>query len=274
MTSAAAHGQVELVRPSALAGQIWRALTRIRDNPGSRHGHQRMPAAADTPASQLPGKEVRRQPITQKAPEVDHASNSEAERMCRIYCHPIRTGFGEVAVRPIGPADASLAQAFITGLSGTARHFRFFQPIRSLSPAMLERFTRTDHVTHVALAGMVNVNGLPTMVAEARYVAGADGTSAEIAVTVADEWQRRGLATELMATLEQIAVASGITRLTGECLAVNGGFAGLARSLGFRVYADASDCSLLQIEKNIGEDSGMWPLGAGADAVRLPSNNW
>ncbi len=156
-------------------------------------------------------------------------------------------------MRPISPADAGLAQAFVTGLSGTSRYFRFFQALRCLSPAMLDRFTRVDHVTHVALAGVVNVDGQPTMVAEARYAVSADGTSAEIALAVADLWQRRGLATELMATLERIAVAAGITRLTGECLAVNEGFVGLARSLGFRVYADASDRSLLQIEKNIGE---------------------
>jgi hypothetical protein len=56
-----------------------------------------------------------------------------------------------------------------------------------------------------------------------------------------------------MARLERIAVAADITRLTGECFAVNDGFAGLARSLGFRVRSDPHDRTLLQIEKFIGE---------------------
>ena len=47
-----------------------------------------------------------------------------------------------------------------------------------------------------------------------------NGTSAEIALATADLWQRRGIATELMTTLERIAVATGIARLTGECLTV------------------------------------------------------
>ena len=43
------------------------------------------------------------------------------------------------------------------------------------------------------------------MIAEARYAVNADGASADIALAVADQWQRRGIATELMATLERIA---------------------------------------------------------------------
>ena len=257
MTTATAHGLNELVQPPALAAHIWEFLRRAWGVlEGQRH-REGTPVIAGNLSAQQPKIELESLPIAQWSPQTEWTSDVDAERHCRIFCRPIRTGFGEVAVRPISPADAGLAQSFVTSLSGTARYFRFFQALRCLSPAMLDRFTRVDHVTHVALAGMVNVDGQPTMVAEARYAVSADGTSAEIALAVADLWQRRGLATELMATLERIAVAAGITRLTGECLAVNEGFAGLARSLGFRVYADASDRSLLQIEKHIGEDSEM-----------------
>jgi GNAT superfamily N-acetyltransferase len=243
-TAAATHRPIELLQPSAVAAHIRGFLAKtwgvvIASNPGPRQ----------------PSIELESQPIAQWSPKTEPVADLEAERQCRIFCRPIHTGFGEVAVRPMSPADAEMAQVFVTTLSGTSRYFRFFQALRCLSPAMLDRFIRVDHVTHVALAGVVNVDGRPTIVAEARYAVSTDGTSAEIALTVADQWQRRGLASELMATLERVAVAAGITRLTGECLAVNEGFAGLARSLGFRVYADASDRSLLQVEKAIGERS-------------------
>jgi acetyltransferase len=65
---------------------------------------------------------------------------------------------------------------------------------------MLDRFNRVDHVTQVALAAMADLDGTPSMVAEARYAVAADGRSAEFALAVADQWQRRGLATQLMAT--------------------------------------------------------------------------
>jgi len=176
-----------------------------------------------------------------------HTTHLDTERQCLMFCRPIRTGFGELAVRPVGPADARIAQAFVTSLSGTSRYFRFFQALKCLSPAMLDRFTRVDHVTQVALAAVADLDGRPSMVAEARYAVAADGRSAEFALAVADQWQRRGLATQLMA-LERIAAAAGITRLTGECLAINEGFVSLARSLGYRVNADGGDRSLLRIE--------------------------
>ena len=177
----------------------------------------------------------------------------KARQDCRMFCRPILTGYGEVAVRPISPADAELVQAFVTGLSGTSSYFRFFQPLKSLSPGLLDRLTRVDQVNHVALAGVARLDGRASMVAEARYAVGSDGTTAEIALAVADQWQHRGVATELLATLERIAAAAGITRFTGECLAVNDPFVGLVRTLDYHVYPDASDSRLLQIEKYVGE---------------------
>ncbi len=182
-----------------------------------------------------------------------HTPHLDSERQCRMFCRRIRTDFGDLAVRPLGPADAVMAQAFITGLSGTSRYFRFFQALKCLPPAMLDRCTCIDHVTQVALAALHDRDGRPSMVAEARYVVAADSRSAEFALAVADHWQRRGVATQLMATLERIAAAAGITRLTADCLAVNAGFVSLARSLGYRVHADGSDRSLLRIEKDIRE---------------------
>ena len=184
---------------------------------------------------------------------VTHTSCLDAEQDCRMFCRPIHTGDGEVAVRPIGPADAQLMQAFVTGLSGTSRYFRFFQALKSLSPGMLDRLTRVDQVNHVALAGVARLGDSPSVVAEARYAVGPDGTTAEIALAVADQWQRRGIATELLTMLERIAVTAGITRLTGECMVVNEPFVSLVRALGYHVYPDAGDGRLLQIEKHIGE---------------------
>jgi len=182
-----------------------------------------------------------------------HTSRSSAERECRMFCRPIHTGDGEVAVRPISPADAELVEMFVASLSGSSRYFRFFQALKSLSPGMLDRLTRVDQVNHVALAGIAMFDGRPSMVAEARFAVNPDGASAEVALAVADEWQRRGIATELLTTLERIAAAAGITQLTGECLTINEPFLSLVRSLDYRVYPDASDGRLLQIEKYIGE---------------------
>jgi len=59
---------------------------------------------------------------------VTKTSHLDAQQDCRMFCRPVLTGYGEVAVRPMSPADAELVQAFVTGLSGTSRYFRFFHP--------------------------------------------------------------------------------------------------------------------------------------------------
>jgi acetyltransferase len=195
-----------------------------------------------------------------------YSSHLEDEQVCRMFCRSIHTGKGEVTVRPISPADAELMQAFVTGLSGTSRYLRFFQALKSLSPGMLDHLTRVDQVKHVALAGVANLDGRPSIFAEARYAVNSGEGSAEIALAVADQWQRCGIATELLTTLERIAAVAGITRLTGECLAFNEPFVCLVRTLGYRVIPDASDCRLLQIEKYI--DGGKQSRGTNFANIR------
>jgi len=170
-----------------------------------------------------------------------------------MFCRPIHTGIGEVMVRPIGPGDADMAQAFVDGLSGTSRYFRFFAALKGLSPGMLDRFIRTDPPNHMALVGIAHVQGRQSIVGEARYALNGDGATADIAVAVADAWQRRGVATGLLDMLERIAAATGVTRLTGESFAVNETFLSFARAFGFKVRPDATDRSFLRIEKQIGE---------------------
>jgi len=69
------------------------------------------------------------------------------------------------------------------------------------------------------------------IVGEARFhlAGGTDG--AEVAVVVADDWQGRGLGTELASRLAGLARARGLTAFTGSMQANNRAAAGLLASL-------------------------------------------
>lgn len=209
-------------------------------------------------------------------------TRSEAQRHCRIFCRPIRTRFGDVAVRPISPTDDGLVQAFVAGLSGTSRYYRFFQPLKSLPQSMLDRLVRVDFASHVAVVALADVDGAQSIVAEARYVRHADGDTAEIALAVADDWRRRGIAAELLDMLQLIAGAAGVTRLIGECLAINTAFLRFASSAGFRITADGDDCGLRRVEKNLDEDAAFsdsthmsaWTGGVDAMCAFAPESRW
>jgi acetyltransferase len=62
----------------------------------------------------------------------------------------------------------------------------------------------------------------------------ADGTTAEFALAVTDDWQRQGLGAALLARLCAGAKAAGYRALEGHILGENADMLGLAARLGFR----------------------------------------
>ncbi len=113
-----------------------------------------------------------------------------------------------VVVRAVGPADLDALRGFFAGLSTQSRYLRFFGPIVTPSPAMLDLLAgRPGHVDAlVAMAGGVIVGH--AMAAD-RTESGTRRT--DIGVVVADAWQGRGVGAVLVRTLIGRAGARGVT---------------------------------------------------------------
>jgi len=134
-----------------------------------------------------------------------------------------------VRVRPIRPEDAGREKRFFDGLSDKSRYQRFMQYVRELSPRMLARFTQLDYDRELALVALWEGE----FVAVGRYAPNADGTTAEFALTVADDWQGKGLGRNLLERLSEAARAAGYRALYGHILDANREMLELARHLGF-----------------------------------------
>ncbi|HEX6786836.1 MAG TPA: GNAT family N-acetyltransferase [Acidimicrobiales bacterium] len=124
---------------------------------------------------------------------------------------------GTVHVRPIRPSDAEAFRRFHGGLSAQSLYFRFFSPKPRLTEAEVERFTTVDMVDRVALVAVLG----DQLIADARYHRWPCKDQAEVAFTVADEHQGRGLSTILLEHLAAIARTHGIARFTAEVLGEN-----------------------------------------------------
>lgn len=160
-------------------------------------------------------------------------------------CAPLRVADGRtVRVLPLGPDDAVPEQAFIEGLSHDSRYRRFHAGLPALPPSVLRRLVDVDQQTHVALAARVGTRG--PIVADARYVRDADGLQAEFALTVADEWQGRGLGRQLLVRLARHAHAQGISLLKGGVLWDNRPMIGLVERLGGHLHQPRDDPGVLQ----------------------------
>jgi len=151
-----------------------------------------------------------------------------------------------VTVRPIRPQDAAPLRAGFERLSEESRYRRFLSPMQQLSGPMLRYLTEVDHHDHEALVAL-GAGG--TLLGVARSVRSrSDPRVAEAAVTVADDWQGRGLGTALLGLLADRARAEGIRRFTALMLATNREMIDLFEELGpIRILERASGTIELEI---------------------------
>jgi RimJ/RimL family protein N-acetyltransferase len=142
----------------------------------------------------------------------------------------LRSGH-RVLVRALRPDDGpGLVEAY-EQLSETSRYRRFFTVKPHLSERSLALLTSVDHRDHEALVAVEPGSG--QLVGVARFIRNPrEPDQAEVAVTVIDSWQRRGLSTTLLCTLAQRAAQEGIRHFTAEILAENRPMLTLAHQLG------------------------------------------
>ena len=118
-----------------------------------------------------------------------------------------------VLIRQVRGSDAPLLADGFARLSARSRRMRFLGTKTTLSAAELRYVTDVDHHDHEALGALSPADGWGVGIA--RYIRDPDDPhAAEIAVTVVDDWQGRGLGTELVARLSGRARSEGIRRFT------------------------------------------------------------
>lgn len=119
----------------------------------------------------------------------------------------------QVRISRITPRDAPLIAAGFERLSAESRRLRFLSSKPKLSRSELKYLTEVDGHRHEALGAIDPATGQG--IAIARFVRDEEDPSrAEVAVTVADDWQRRGLGTVLLDRLANRARQEGIKRFT------------------------------------------------------------
>jgi GNAT superfamily N-acetyltransferase len=154
-------------------------------------------------------------------------------------------------LRPIRPSDKDGLQRGFDRLSPTSRYRRFLAPMDRLPADMVVRFTEIDYVDHFAWVALDARRPADPGVAVARYVRLPDAPcSADVAVTVVDEYQRRGVGSLLLRMLCQTAYDNGIERFSSLVLWENLPMRRLLSGLGARFRPDGD--GVLSFELDLG----------------------
>jgi acetyltransferase len=156
-----------------------------------------------------------------------------------------------ITIRPIRPEDAETEREFVDGLSERSRYLRFMYALKNITLQMVSRFTQIDYDREMALIALVEVDGKDRQIAVARYVTNPDGRSCEFAIVVADDWHGKGIATELLRRLIDIARDRRLEEMVGIVLRQNKGMIALAKELGFDQQRSPDDPSVVIMTLNL-----------------------
>ena len=134
---------------------------------------------------------------------------------------PVQLSDGStILVRRIEPEDQHELELAFRRLGALSRYERFRGPTDELTPSQLAYFTEVDHDVHEAFVAVDSRTG--EGVGVARYIRdGDDPRQAELACTVTDAWQRRGVGSILVERLAERARASGIERFRAVLIVSN-----------------------------------------------------
>jgi predicted branched-subunit amino acid permease/RimJ/RimL family protein N-acetyltransferase len=141
----------------------------------------------------------------------------------------VLTDGDRVVLRPVRPDDRALVETVFSSLSAESRRMRFLVPMPRYSNRLLDFLTDVDGTDHVAWLAMSG----DAPVGIARYVRVHDEpTTAEVAVTVVDDHQGRGLGSLLVEAVRAAAGRNGFERLLWNVHPENVAAQGLMRALG------------------------------------------
>jgi RimJ/RimL family protein N-acetyltransferase len=141
------------------------------------------------------------------------------------YSHQVVLGNGSsLLIRAIRPDDKQRLLDGFHRLTGKSVYFRFFSGKQKLSEKELRYFTEIDFEHHVAVVATITSEGKEEIIGVGRYIESKEKTPervAEVAFTVDDEHQNRGIGTVLFKQVVTIAQNNGISRLEADVLLEN-----------------------------------------------------
>ncbi len=141
-----------------------------------------------------------------------------------------------VRIRVMRPMDEPSLLALLQSLSEESRWLRFYSS--ASGSALATEAHREANLDHTF--GLLAFSGAEERVVGHAFYAVVDEHRAEVAFTIANDFQGRGLGTMLLGQLAEVAAANGIQVFEAEVVAANHAMLHVFRASGFPIEVDAT----------------------------------
>jgi RimJ/RimL family protein N-acetyltransferase len=125
-----------------------------------------------------------------------------------------------IDIRALKPDDHDELLSAVERMSDESIQRRFFAPKRYFTEREIEFYLNVDFVNHIALVAVLNVEGRARIIGGARSIVIQPGV-AEVAFSIDDAHQGRGVGKLLMKHLVGLARSSGLRELVADVLPGN-----------------------------------------------------
>lgn len=160
-------------------------------------------------------------------------------------------GGTSLTVRFLQRRDAEALLTYFRSLSQRSRYSRLMGAASELPASELDKALHIGEGNRFAVVAEMKVDGLDTIVGEARYSFDGATQDTEFGLSIGDAWQGQGIGRSMLANLECRSAALGSRRLFGETFRNNEQMIGLARKSGFSFTARSSDWRQVRFEKSL-----------------------
>jgi acyl-CoA hydrolase/GNAT superfamily N-acetyltransferase len=144
-------------------------------------------------------------------------------------------------IRPIKPSDATMKQHLFYALSKDSVAKRYLGPLKSLSWDRVWPYVIVDYQNEMVLVAVVSEGGVESMVGIGSYSRIPRTELAEVALVVRDDWQGKGIGTELLKYLIDLARSKGFLGLKAWVLVENTAMMHLFKKCGYQMKYRVED---------------------------------
>jgi RimJ/RimL family protein N-acetyltransferase len=145
-----------------------------------------------------------------------------------------KTGL-EIFFRPVKMNDEPLLKDFFYSLSDTSLYRRFISERKDMPHERLQGFVIIDYTKEMIILAVIKREEKEEVVAVGQYGIDEATHTAEVAFVVRDEYQNKGIGTELLSYLTYLAKRQGLLGFTAEVLIGNRPMLHLFEKMGFDI---------------------------------------